>query len=298
VKIGFIGIGAMGKPMAINLLKAGNELYVFDVVAPAVAEMVAQGAKACSTPKELAQVTDLIITMLPNSKIVESILTGENGLLAGGKPGQVIIDMSSVAAGSTRQMARLAGEKGIGYVDAPVSGGVVGATAGTLTIMVGGEPEAFKIVEPVLKCMGGKIHHVGGVGAGDAMKVVNNLLLGANMAAVAEALVLGVKSGLDPQVMLEIIKGSSGNSYALEAKTANFILKNQFAAGFAVDLQYKDLELATETAKSMGMPLPMGNLAQQIFEMARSKGFGREDISAVVKIWEEFAGVEVRNREQ
>ena len=294
MKIGFIGIGAMGKPMAANLLKAGHELYVFDVVAAAVAEMAAQGAKECRSPKELAQAVDVVITMLPNSKIVETTLIGENGLLAGGRPGQVIVDMSSVAAGSTRQMAKVAGEKGIGYVDAPVSGGVVGATAGTLTIMAGGEPEAFKVVEPVLQCMGKKIHHVGGVGAGDAMKVVNNLLLGANMAAVAEALVLGVKSGLDPQVMLKIIKGSSGNSYALEAKTANFILKNQFAAGFAVDLQYKDLELATETAKNLGMPLPMGNLAQQIFEMARAKGFGREDISAVVKIWEELAGVEVR----
>ena len=297
VRIGFIGIGAMGKPMALNLLKAGHDLYVFDVVAAAVADMVAQGAKECRSPKELAQEAEVIITMLPNSKIVEATLTGENGLLAGGSAGQVIIDMSSVAAGSTRQMAKLASAKGIGYVDAPVSGGVVGATAGTLTIMVGGELENVKRIEPVLQCMGRKIHHVGGVGAGDAMKAVNNLLLGANMAAVAEALVLGVKSGLDPQMMLEIIKGSSGNSYALEAKTANFILKNQFAAGFAIDLQYKDLELATETAKSLSIPLPMATLAQQIFEMARAKGYGREDISAVIKLWEEMAGVEVRAEE-
>lgn len=294
MRIGFIGIGAMGKPMALNLLKAGHELYVFDVVAAAVADMTAQGGQACTTPKELAQKTDVVITMLPNAKIVESTLTGENGLLAGSRPGQVFIDMSSVSAGSTQQMAKRAKEKGVGYVDAPVSGGVVGATAGTLTIMVGGELDDVQKILPILQAMGKNINHVGGVGAGDSIKVVNNLLLGINMAAVAEALVLGVKSGLSPQVMLDIIKGSSGRSYALEAKTPGFIMKNNFAAGFAIDLQYKDLELATETAKSLGMPLPLGAMAQQIFEMARAKGLGREDISAVIKVWEELVGVQVR----
>ncbi len=294
MRIGFIGIGAMGKPMALNLLKAGHELYVFDVVAAAVADMVAQGGQACTSPKELAQKTEAVITMLPNAKIVESTLTGENGLLAGSRPGQVFIDMSSVSAGSTKLMAKLAGEKGVGYVDAPVSGGVAGATAGTLTIMVGGSVDDVAKVQPILQAMGKNIHHVGEVGAGDSIKVVNNLLLGINMAAVAEALVLGVKSGLSPQVMLDIIKGSSGRSYALEAKTPGFILKNNFAAGFAIDLQYKDLELAAETAKSLGMPLPLGSMAQQIFEMARAKGLGREDISAVIKVWEELVGVQVR----
>ena len=294
MRIGFIGIGAMGKPMALNLLKAGHELYVFDVVAAAVADMVAQGGQACASPKELAQKTEAVITMLPNAKIVESTLTGENGLLAGSRPGQVFIDMSSVSAGSTKLMAKLAGEKGVGYVDAPVSGGVAGATAGTLTIMVGGSADDVAKVQPILQAMGKNIHHVGEVGAGDSIKVVNNLLLGINMAAVAEALVLGVKSGLSPQVMLDIIKGSSGRSYALEAKTPGFILKNNFAAGFAIDLQYKDLELAAETAKSLGMPLPLGSMAQQIFEMARAKGLGREDISAVIKVWEELVGVQVR----
>ena len=294
MRIGFIGIGAMGKPMALNLLKAGHELYVFDVVAAAVADMVAQGGQACTSPKELAQKTEAVITMLPNAKIVESTLTGENGLLAGSRPGQVFIDMSSVSAGSTKLMAKLAGEKGVGYVDAPVSGGVAGATAGTLTIMVGGSADDVAKVQPILQAMGKNIHHVGEVGAGDSIKVVNNLLLGINTAAVAEALVLGVKSGLSPQVMLDIIKGSSGRSYALEAKTPGFILKNNFAAGFAIDLQYKDLELAAETAKSLGMPLPLGSMAQQIFEMARAKGLGREDISAVIKVWEELVGVQVR----
>jgi 3-hydroxyisobutyrate dehydrogenase-like beta-hydroxyacid dehydrogenase len=160
--------------------------------------------------------------------------------------------------------------------------------------MVGGEDSAVQTVLPILQLLGKKIYHVGASGAGDSMKVVNNLLLGINMAAVAEALVLGTKSGLDPKVMLEIIKESSGRSYALEAKTANFILKNNFAAGFAIDLEYKDMELAMETAKSLDVPLPVGATAQQIFAMAKAKGLGREDISAVIKVWEELVGVQVR----
>lgn len=294
MRIGFIGVGAMGKPMAHNLLKASHEVYVFDLSAAAVAELEAAGAKKCGSPKEVAEAAEVIITMLPNAKIVEATITGENGVLAGGRAGQTIIDMSSVAPGSTKQMAALANAKGINYVDAPVSGGVSGAAAGTLTIMVGGEKETVAAIEPILKVMGQKIHHVGAVGAGDAVKLVNNMLLGINMAAVAEALVLGVKAGLDPQAMYEIIKGSSGRSYALEAKTPGFILKNNFAAGFAIDLQYKDLELATETAKGMGMPVPLGAMAQQVFEMARAKGLGREDISAIIKVWEDLVGVQVR----
>lgn len=294
MNVGFIGIGAMGRPMAQNLLTANYSLHIYDVNQPAVADMVAQGAIACNSPRELAQNCQVIILMLPNAAIVETTLTGEQGLLAGGQDGQTIIDMSSVAAASTRRMAALAQVQQINYIDAPVSGGVAGASAGTLTIMVGGETTAVQAVKPILSVLGKKIYHVGGVGAGDSIKVVNNLLLGINMAAVAEALVLGVKSGLDPQVMLEIIKESSGRSYALEAKTTNFILKDNFAPGFAIDLEYKDLDLAMETAKGLDMPLPLAAMAQQVFAMAKAKGLGREDISAVIKVWEELAGVQVR----
>ena len=294
MNVGFIGIGAMGRPMAQNLLKANYPLYIYDVNSTAVTDMVAQGATLCRSPKELAENCSVIIMMLPNAAIVEGTLTGEQGLLAGGQAGQTIIDMSSVAAASTRRMAALAQAMQINYIDAPVSGGVAGAAAGTLTIMVGGDQAAVQAVEPIFKVLGKKIYHVGSIGAGDSIKVVNNLLLGINMAAVAEALVLGVKSGLDPQVMLDIIKESSGRSYALEAKTANFILKNSFAAGFAIDLEYKDLELAMETAKSLDMPLPLAAMAQQVFAMAKAKGLGREDISAVIKVWEEMVGIQVR----
>lgn len=294
MRVGFIGLGAMGKNMSANLIKNGFSLYVNDIMTEAVEEIVKLGAEKCLTPKEVAQNTDVVITMLPNAKIVENVMTGKEGLFAGGKEGQIIIDMSSVAPHSTKKMAKIAEDKGMKYIDAPVSGGVSGAQAGTLTIMVGGEEAVVQKVMPVLESMGKNIKYIGEVGAGDAVKIVNNLLLGANMAALAEALVLGVKAGLKPETMFEIIKASSGRSYAVEAKVPNFILKGKFDQGFAVDLQYKDLELAIETAKNLGVPLPITNISQQVYEMARAKGLGREDISAVIKVWEEMLGIQVR----
>lgn len=295
MRIGFIGLGAMGKPMAINLVKAGYSVAVFDVSTAAVAELATLGAETCASPMELGERSEVVITMLPNAKIVEAVLTGKEGVLSAVGSLKVIIDMSSVGPDSSRAMSKIAKEQGVSYVDAPVSGGVAGAQAGTLTIMVGGDAETVAKIQPVLEIMGQKVYHVGDVGSGDAVKLVNNLLLGVNMAAVAEALVLGAKSGLKPEVMVEIIKGSSGRSYALEAKAPNFILKDNFAAGFAIDLQYKDLELAVETAKAAGVPIPLTTMAQQVFEMARAKGLGRQDISAVIKVWEELVGIQVRN---
>ncbi|MGI6677988.1 MAG: NAD(P)-dependent oxidoreductase [Dehalobacterium sp.] len=294
MKVGFIGIGAMGMPMAKNLLKAGFDLTVSDVSEEAVAQLVDAGAKAADTPKEVALASDVVITMLPNFQIVQSVMLGESGVLAGAEKGMTVIDMSSVSPTQTRQLVPRAEKLGVNYLDAPVSGGVAGAEKGTLTIMVGGPAEVIEKIMPVLKAMGKKIYHVGDVGAGDAMKIVNNLLLGINMAALSEALVLGVKAGLDPQMMRDIIGSSSGGSYALEAKMPNFILKGNFEPGFAIDLQYKDLELASQTGKDLGMPLFMGNLAQQIFEQARATGLGNRDISAVIQLWENLTNTQVR----
>lgn len=294
MKVGFIGIGAMGKPMARNLLKAGYDLTVSDVSKEAVAELVEAGAKSADNPKAVALASDLVITMLPNFQIVQSVMLGESGVLAGAEKGMTLIDMSSVSPTQTRQIAPMAEKLGINYLDAPVSGGVAGAEKGTLTIMVGGAASVIKKVMPVFQAMGQKIYHVGDVGAGDAMKIVNNLLLGVNMAALSEALVLGAKAGLDPQMMRDIIGTSSGGSYALEAKMPNFILKGNFEPGFAIDLQYKDLELASQTGKDLGMPLFLGNLAQQIFEQARATGLGKKDISAVIQLWENMTNTKVR----
>lgn len=283
--IGFVGLGAMGKPMALNLVKNGVDLYVFDIQTAAVEELVAAGAKSCATVDEMAGKVDVLITMLPNAKIVEITL---GSFFKNAKEGQIIIDMSTVATSSTLDFSKRAAAKGIDYVDAPVSGGFKGAEQGTLTIMVGGKEDIVKKVMYLLEIMGEKIYHVGDIGAGNSMKLVNNLLLGCNMVAIAEALSLGMKSGLDLETMYEIIKVSSGASYALNAKVPNFIQERNFKPGFAIDLQFKDLELAVETAKSQNVPMPLTNISQQVFEMARAQGMGGEDISAVVKVWEKM----------
>ncbi|MGB4504664.1 MAG: NAD(P)-dependent oxidoreductase [Syntrophaceticus sp.] len=295
MNIGFIGIGAMGRPMAVNLLKAGFHLTVYDLNQEAVQQLVEMGACSAATPKELAAGADVVITMLPNFGVVQSVLGGADGVLAGIRESAVIIDMSTVAPNQTRRMAALAKEKGVSYLDAPVSGGVGGAAKGALTSMVGGPAVVIDQVMGIFNVLGKKVYRVGDVGAGDAIKLVNNLLLGVNMAAVAEAMVVGVKAGLDPQVLLEIISSSSGNSYALETKMPNFVMKGNFEPGFAINLQFKDLELATQTGKDLGVPLFLTNLTQQIFEQARAVGLGGEDISAVIKVWEKLAGVEVRD---
>lgn len=294
MKIGFIGLGVMGKRMATNVLKGKYELAVFDLNKDAVKDLQQLGAKACETPCEVAQNSDVVLTSLPNSAIVENVVLGENGILEGAKEGTVIVDLSSITPKTIQNIAKKASEKGVEVLDAPVSGGAAGAEKGTLTIMVGGKKEVFEKVLPVLNCIGTKVNHVGDVGAGDTVKLVNNLLLGVNMVAVAEALTLGVKAGLKPEILYDIISQSSGSSYALTAKYNNFIAKGNFEPGFMIDLQYKDLQLAVDTSKDLKMPLIIGNLAQQLFEMARAKGLGSEDISAVIKLYEEWTSIKVR----
>lgn len=293
MKIGFIGVGAMGRPMAENLLQAGYEVAVFDLSRENVQKMTAKGAIGCADHTEVAALADVVITSLPNAQIVESVMCGEKGVLAACRPETVVIDMSSVAPGSTKKMAAYAGERGVHYIDAPVSGGTKGAKAGTLTIMVGAPDAVFLKVKPVLEVIGKKIYHVGDVGMGDAMKVVNNLLLGCNMAALAEALVLGVKCGLKPEVMRDILSVSSGNSYALQAKMDSFILERHFEGGFAMNLQYKDLNLALETGRENQVPLPQTALAANLYEMGRAAGYGGEDMSGIIRLYEQMLGVEV-----
>jgi len=298
MKIGFIGVGAMGKPMARNLLKAGYAVYVFDLMPANVQELQGEGAIACTSGTDVASKADMVVTSLPNAKIVEAVMTGPSGVIASCKPGTVIMDMSSVAPATTKQMAKIASECGVKYIDAPVSGGVAGAQAGTLTIMVGSDAETFEKISPVLNVLGKNIYHVGDAGSGDAIKIVNNLLLGCNMAALAEALVLGVKCGLAPEKMNEVIKVSSGRSYAFEAKYEKFILADAFEGGFAVDLQHKDLGLALDAGKDVNVPLPITAAATQVFEAARAKGLNRQDMSAIIKVWEDLTGVQVRSSEK
>ncbi|MCD8351772.1 MAG: NAD(P)-dependent oxidoreductase [Planctomycetaceae bacterium] len=294
--IGFIGLGAMGAKMCANLIKKGYQVTVYDVVPAAVDGMKALGASAAASPAAMAAEADVVFTSLPNSAIVEDTMLGANGILAGAKPGLFVIDLSSITPRVIQKLAKIAAEKGVDLIDAPVSGGTAGAEKGTLTIMVGASEALFAKAKPYLECIGTKIDHIGDVGAGDTVKLVNNLLFGCNMAALAEAMVLGVKAGLAPHTLFDIISKSSGSSYALTAKYENFFSKGNFQPGFMVDLEYKDLQLAIDTAKDVGMPLLFGNMAQQVYEAARAKGYGKEDMSAIIKLAEEFAGVEVREK--
>lgn len=293
MKIGFIGLGVMGKSMAINVLKAGYQLIVLDSN-KASGELVDMGAERAFTNSEIASKSDIIFTSLPNSMVLEEVATGKDGILEGAKEGLIYIDLSSVTPKTIQGIAKKAADKGVSVLDAPVSGGEAGAKAGTLTIMVGGNEEAFNKALPVLNAMGKKVIHIGEVGSGNSVKLVNNLLLGANMVAVSEALALGVKIGLKPEIMYDIISESSGSSYALTAKYKNYIAKGNFEPGFTIDLQHKDLQLAVDAAKDMKMPLPIGTLTQQMLEIGRAKGLGGKDISAVLNLYEEWGQIEVR----
>ncbi|MGI6486584.1 MAG: NAD(P)-dependent oxidoreductase [Tepidanaerobacteraceae bacterium] len=294
MKIGFIGLGVMGKRMAKRIFEAGYKIKVFDVMEPVLNEFKKLGVETGESPGNVAVDADVVFMSLPNSRIVTNVVLGEDGILPKARPGTIIVDLSSITPKAIRDIYKKTSSKGVEVLDAPVSGGSAGAEAGTLTIMVGGKKEVFEKVEPILKVIGKTIYHVGEIGAGDTIKLVNNLLLGANMVAVAEALALGVKAGLDPQVMFEVITNSSGNSYALKAKYPNFISKGNFEPGFMIDLQYKDLELAVETAKDLGIPLIMGNIAQQMFDIAKAEGLGQKDISSVINLYEKWSGIAVR----
>lgn len=298
MELGFIGLGAMGSKMLANVIKAGHSVTVFDIGQAAVDAAVALGAKKAANAAETARGKEIVLLSLPNSAIVESTVLGPGGILEGAEQGLLIVDLSSITPQSIQKIAGIAKAKGVSIIDAPVSGGTAGAQMGTLSIMVGGEQADFERALPVLQSIGSKIDHVGAIGAGDTVKLVNNLLLGVNMVAVAEALCLGVKAGIKPGVLYQIISNSSGNSYALTAKYKKFIAAGNFEPGFMIDLQYKDLQLAVDTAKGLKVPLVLGNIAQQAYEIARASGLGAEDISAVIKLGEALCDIRVREEAQ
>lgn len=287
MKIGFIGLGAMGGPMAKNLIEAGYDVAVKDINQEKLNEMKALGGRVFASDRELFESVDILFTSLPNGAIVESTFTGDEGALANLKSGSIVVDLSSIEPIRTKKLSQMAKDKGIDYLDCPVSGGVGGAEKGTLTVMVGGDKETFSKVEEFLKVIGEKIYYIGESGSGQAIKMINNMLLAINTSALCEALVLGQMNGLKLETMQEIIAVSSGMSYSAINKLPNFILKENYEPGFAIDLQYKDLGLALETGRAMSLPLPMANASSLTYEMAKAKGLGRSDITALYKLWSE-----------
>jgi len=292
MKIGFVGLGIMGKPMAKNLIKQGYSLTVYDLNAEAVAEVVQAGAAQGDSPKAVANVSDVIITMLPNNAIVKSVLLGEDGVIHGAKTGAVVVDMSSISPVVAKEVASALAEQGIQMLDAPVSGGEPKAIDGTLSIMAGGDEAAFQRVLPVLSCMGKDVILVGPSGSGSTAKLANQIIVNVNIAAMSEALVLAAKAGIDIEKLYQAIRGGLAGSTVLDAKVP-MILERNFKAGGRVDINLKDLSNVMETADAFEMPLPLTAHVRHIFETLRDEGKQSHDHGGIVQYYEKLAGVEV-----
>lgn len=289
--IAFIGLGNMGAPMAIHLQKAGHTVRVFDLSKDAVTRVVAEGATPAFSAQDAVKDAKVIITMLPASQHVEALFLGKEGapgLLASIAPGALVIDCSTIAAASSQKVAKAADAAGIDFMDAPVSGGTGGAIAGTLTFMVGGTPAQLQRAQPYLEKMGSNIFHAGAVGAGQTAKICNNMLLGILMAGTSEAIALGVANGLDPQVLSEIMRRSSGGNWALEKYNpypgihASAPASKGYAGGFGTDLMLKDLGLAQESATAVKASTPLGGLARNMYALHSNLGHGPKDFSSIL----------------
>ena len=292
-KIGFIGLGIMGKPMAKNLLKAGHTLVVHSRSPGPVAELVGAGASSAGSPKEVAADVDVLITMLPNSPDVEKVVRGPDGVLAGARAGLILIDMSSIAPGVVQSLAGLAEEKGVTLLDAPVSGGEPKAIDGSLAIMVGGPEGIFDQVKPILLNMGASAVHVGAVGAGNITKLANQVIVGVNIAAMSEALTLAAKAGADPAKVVAAISGGLAGSTVLNMK-APMALAGNYKPGFRMELHIKDLNNALETGAMVNSPLPLSAQVITMMKNLAEAGHQAEDHSGLIQYYEERAGVKVR----
>lgn len=288
MRIGFIGLGHMGDPMARNLLKAGHALKVHDVVPALVEKLASLGSETAPSPAECSRGVDALITMLPSSPHVRAVYLGENGVLAGAAPGTPLIDCSTIDPMTAREVAEAAKRRGCPMVDAPVSGGVGGAEAATLTFMVGGEPADFERAKPLLQAMGRNIVHCGASGNGQVTKICNNLMLAIEMIATSEGMSLAAKLGMDPKVFASVVNTSSGRCWSSETYNPYpGVLENSpasrgYSGGFGAELMLKDLTLVTEAAKSVRQPVMLGALAQQIYQKHACDGHGAKDFSSVI----------------
>ena len=295
-RIAFIGLGNMGGPMAINLAKAGHQVRVFDLSTAAVAAVVAAGGVAAASAHDAVADAQVVISMLPASRHVESLYLGEGGLMAAIADGALVIDSSTIAPASAQKVAQAAAERGLQMIDAPVSGGTAGAQAGTLTFIVGGPADALERARPVLENMGRNIFHVGGNGAGQVAKLCNNMALGVIMAATGEAISLGVAHGLNAGVLSQMMAVSTGRSWATEVCNPwpgvleNAPASRGYSGGFGNDLMLKDLGLAVEAAVAKGASIPLGELARNLYSINSQQGNGGLDFSSVVKLFNQPSG--------
>jgi len=286
--IGFIGLGIMGRPMAKNLLRAGYPLVVHNRSRAPVQELVGLGAREAWSGKEVAQQSDVIITMLPDTPDVEEVALGPGGIMEGIQPGSIYIDMSTIAPAMAVRLAEVGREKGVQVLDAPVSGGDVGAQQGTLSIMVGGDEETFNRVLPILQVLGKNITLCGGPGAGQTVKACNQILVGVTIAGVAEALVLGVKAGVDPAKIVQVLSGGLARCGVLENRGERIVARD-FAPGFRARLHYKDLRIAVATGQAYGVPLLVTSIVHELFKQMTISGRGDLDHTGLVTLIEELA---------
>ncbi len=291
-KLGFIGLGIMGKPMAGHLLAAGHTIHIYDVVPEAVKEMASKGAVACSTNKEVAQKSDIIFIMVPDTPDVEAVLFGKDGVAEGIKPGSIVVDMSSVSPIATKEFAKKLDAMGAKMLDAPVSGGQVGAEKATLSIMIGGEPEVFEQIKPYFELMGKNIVLIGGNGDGQTCKVANQIVVALTIEAVSEALLFASKAGADPTKVREALLGGWAQSRILDIHGGR-MLERKFGPGFRIRHQQKDLNLALQSARSLGLSLPGTAVTQELFNAVAAQGGVDLDHSALILALETLANHKV-----
>jgi 2-hydroxy-3-oxopropionate reductase len=294
-RVGFIGLGIMGRPMAKNLLTKGFSLAVYNRSRAAVDELSGLGARACQSSREVAEHAEIILTCLPDSPDVEQVVLGPNGVLEGAQPGSIISDMSTIAPQVSVRLAAEAAKKGVQMLDAPISGGDTAAIAGTLSIMVGGEKEAFERCLEVFQAMGRTIVHVGAIGAGGYTKLANQIMVALQLEAMAEGLVLGAKAGVDPSLMVQAIGAGLARCGVLEVRAPR-VLDGIFDPGFMIRLHLKDLRLALEAGHALGVPLPVTAVVREMYNALQVAGKGDRDHSAIILLLEDLAKVQVRRQ--
>lgn len=293
--IGFIGLGIMGKPMCKNLISKGHELVVYDIQGAAVEQMAKSGTRIAASPAQVASQCNRIITMLPNSPHVNEAVCGKQGVLEGAKHGSILMDMSSIAPLASREIAKKCAQKGVHMLDAPVSGGEPKAIDGTLSIMAGGDKAIFDKVYDIFMCMGASAVYCGTIGAGNTAKLANQVIVAVNIAALSEALIFSSKAGVDPELVLDAIRGGLAGSTVMNAK-GPMMLQHNFNPGFTIDLHIKDLANALETAYGVGVPLPLAATVMEMMLNLQSAGCGQQDHSVLTKYYEKLAGKPIKSR--
>lgn len=294
--LGFIGLGIMGKPMVQNLLNAGYRVNVFSILQADITEAEGYGAVGHTSSKSVAESSDVIITMVPNTPQVEDVLFGDLGVMEGIDLGKIVIDMSTISSLTTKKIAESLHRVGASMLDAPVSGGDKGAKSGTLSIMVGGDADVFAACKPIFDVLGSRVTHVGGNGAGQVVKSCNQVLAAGTMAALGEALVMGSKAGVDPKKIVEVLSAGYARCGALDIR-GEAILARDFTPGFMTRLQYKDLNLAMELSQGIDAPMPIASLVREMYKSCMALGLGNEDHSNVIKVFEQLANTEVVSKE-